>query len=313
VSRNAQPGSSGRVSARSETDPRRAASKRAAITTLVIISRFARNYFVSEAGTRKRKSKKASRTLWITLAAIIAVVGVALAMISFRRSSVRENSFTKPQAHPDAGSGAESKPLSEIITMDVAKAVMVTVELDFGSKPPTIADALTQIERRYQPADGTGRTFSILDAYGEPTPDGKLHLSMHVSSEKPGMGLLVFKRTGEVLWRARINPTTQIVPEKRLTIFLADSSGKSYTVDGSTNPGSILDATLQESGMPVSSAWKDGEEREVTFIYSACGCPVKVMVARDGDRTRRRTDTPVIFPDDPAAVALISRLMRWYM
>jgi hypothetical protein len=42
---------------------------------------------------------------------------------------------------------------------------------------PSIAEALTQIERRYQPDDGQGRTFAALDAYGEATPDGKLHMS----------------------------------------------------------------------------------------------------------------------------------------
>ena len=60
--------------------------------------------------------------------------------------------------------------------MEVAKAVMVTAELDFGPKVPSIAEALNQIERRYQPDDGQGRTFAVLDAYGEPTPDGKLHI-----------------------------------------------------------------------------------------------------------------------------------------
>ena len=93
--------------------------------------------------------------------------------------------------------------------MDVAKAVMVTAELDFGPKIPSIAEALNQVERRYQPDDGQGRTFAILDAYGEPTPDGKLHISMHVSSEKPGGGQLVFKKTGEVLWRGSFTQTQE--------------------------------------------------------------------------------------------------------
>src|SRR5688572_21752715 len=104
---------------------------------------------------------------------------------------------------PTTPAGAEP----EWNTMDVAKAVMVTVDLDYGPTVPTIAQALNDIERRHQPADGTGRTFAILDAYGETTADGKLHLSMHVSSEKPGTGSLVFRRTGQVLWRTRIVPT----------------------------------------------------------------------------------------------------------
>lgn len=196
--------------------------------------------------------------------------------------------------------------------MDVAKAVMVTEELDFGGRNPSIAQALQQIERRYKPDDGQGRTFAVLDAYGEPTADGKLlHISMHVSSEKPGMGELIFKPTGKVLWRARINATSQIPGTKSLTVLIDNGGGRTVTVDGSTNPSSILTANAKELGKPVQEIWADGTEREVTFIYSACGCPVKVMVKRVGDRTVRTKDTPVIFPDDPAAVALISRLMRW--
>jgi len=195
--------------------------------------------------------------------------------------------------------------------MDVAKAVMVTVELDFGPKVPTIAEAITQVERRYQPDDGMGRTFAILDAYGEPTPDGKLHMSMHVSSEKPGLGWLIFKRTGEVLWRGKINPTLTPIQPKNLTILLDNGKGSTFTVDGSTNPSSIVEARVKPGGLPVRDIWPDGEQRDLTFIYSACGCPVHVLVKRVGDRTVRVKDTPVIFPDDPKAVELISRLMRW--
>jgi hypothetical protein len=195
--------------------------------------------------------------------------------------------------------------------MDVAKAVMVTVELDFGSKVPGIAEALTQIERRYQPDDGQGRTFAVLDAYGEPTPEGKLHMSMHVSSEKPGGGQLIFKRTGEVLWRGKINPTLQPVQPKDLRILLDNGKGTTLTVDGSNNPNSIIDAKVKPGDLPVRDIWPDGQEREMTFIYSACGCPVKVFAKRVGDRTMRVSDTPVIFPDDPAAVTLIARLMKW--
>ena len=73
----------------------------------------------------------------------------------------------------------------------------------------------------------------------------------------------------------------------------------------------MLDARAKELNVLVRDAWKDAEEREVTFIYSACGCPVKVMVKRVGDRTMRTKDLPVMFPDDPAAAATIGRLMRW--
>lgn len=196
--------------------------------------------------------------------------------------------------------------------MDVAKAVMVTAELDFGTKQvPSIAEALTQIERRYQPDDGQGRTFAVLDAYGEPTPEGKLHISMHVSSEKPGGGQLIFKRTGDVLWRGKINPVQHPLPPKTLTILMDSGKGTTYTIDGSANPASVIDAKVKPGDIPVRDVWPDAEIRELTFIYSACGCPVKVLVKREGDRTSRVKDTPVIFPDDPGAVQVISKLMRW--
>ena len=67
----------------------------------------------------------------------------------------------------------------------------------------------------------------------------------------------------------------------------------------------------KQLGQPVGDVWKEGAEHEVTFIYSACGCPVKVMCRRAGDRTVRTKDLPVIFPDDPAVVTLISQLMKW--
>jgi hypothetical protein len=188
---------------------------------------------------------------------------------------------------------------------------MVTVELDFGMKTPSIAEALAQIERRYQPDDGQGRTFAVLDAYGEPTPDGKLHISMHVSSEKPGGGQLIFKKTGEVLWRGKINSTSQPIQPKSLTIMLDNGKGTNYTIDGSTNPASVIEATVKPGNLPVKEIWPDGQERELTFIYSACGCPVHVLARRVGDRTVRVKDTPVIFPDDPAAVTVIARLMKW--
>jgi hypothetical protein len=189
---------------------------------------------------------------------------------------------------------------------------MVTVELDFGPKVPGIAEAVKEIARGYVPEDGQGRTFAILDAYGEPTADGKLHLSMHVSSEKPGLGTLTFKRTGELLWQARIGqPTDPPAPSKNLMISLDNGAGRSLLLDGSKGGGSILDVMVKDSNSRVRELWPDGAVREVTFIYSACGCPVKVMTRRAGNRTVRTKDTPVIFPDDPAAVATISQLMGW--
>ncbi|HEY3138560.1 MAG TPA: hypothetical protein VGL29_21225 [Blastocatellia bacterium] len=240
---------------------------------------------------------------------LYAGVLAALACFGCGKSEPAKQTLTNPAPAP--APFEQPKPASDLVTMDVAKAVMVTVELDFGPKVPTIAEAITQVERRYQPDDGMGRTFSILDAYGEPTPDGKLHMSMHVSSEKPGLGWLIFKRTGEVLWRGRINPTSTPIPPKNLTILLDNGKGSTLTVDGSTNPSSIIEARVKPGDLPVRDIWRDGEQRDLTFIYSACGCPVHVLVKRVGDRTVRVKDTPVIFPDDPGAVQLISRLMTW--
>jgi len=204
---------------------------------------------------------------------------------------------------------------TNVAIMEVATALMVTVELDFGEKLPSIADALKEIERRSQPEDGRGRTFAVLDGYGGPTPDGKkLHVSMHVSSEKPGKGALIFKRTGEVLWESKIIPSrtkTNTFTGKDLLILIDHGQGKVLTVDGSNNPATILDAKIKEIGIPVRDFWTDGTEKEMTFIYSACGCPVKVMTRRAGERTERTSDTPVMFPDDPAVVTLISKLMAW--
>jgi hypothetical protein len=210
---------------------------------------------------------------------------------------------------PPAASPAPGEP--ETTTMEVNKAVMVTEDLDLGKPVPSIPQGLAQIERRYRPDDGVGRTFAVLDAYGEPTPDGKLHISMHVSSEKPGMAELVFKPTGRVLWRARILPSSEGGKQKNLTVMIDDGTGKTFLVDGSNNPPSVLDAKINGHPQLVKDVWPDGAEREVTFVYSACGCPVKAMVRRVGDRTVRAKDLPVLFPDDPQAVAVISHLMRW--
>jgi hypothetical protein len=258
---------------------------------------------------------------WLPVVAVPLAVGiVAVALLVGKANRTSPSSKALPQAptgnssappSPPAPAADQPTPASELITMDVAKAVMVTAELDFGSKVPSIADALNEIERRYQPDDGQGRTFAVLDAYGEPTPDGKLHISMHVSSEKPGGGQLIFKRTGEVLWRGKINSTSQPIQPKNLTILLDNGKGTTLTVDGSNNPSSIIDAKVKPGDLPVQDIWPDGQERELTFIYSACGCPVHVLAKRAGDRTLRVKDTPVIFPDDPAVVTVIARLMRW--
>jgi hypothetical protein len=200
----------------------------------------------------------------------------------------------------------------EVSTNEVAHALMVTVELEFGGRLPSIKEALRDVERRYEPEDGQGRTFAILDAYGEPAPSGKLHMSMHVSMEKPGLGALVFRPTGQVLWKSRIVPSKTPAPVgKDLTIVIDDGAGNSQMLDGSKGAMGVLDVPLRGTGTLVRDVWPEGNERELTFIYSACGCPVKVKVRRAGETTVRSGELPVMFPDDPAAMTVINRLMGW--
>jgi hypothetical protein len=116
------------------------------------------------------------------------------------------------------------------------------------------------------------------------------------------------------LWRARIgNPGDASAGQKNLRIFLSQgtSDGANYTLDGSRSDGAVLNTYLENSKQRARDVWPDGAEREMTFIYSACGCPVKVMCRRVGERTVRTKNTPVIFPDDPEVVAKISNLMKW--
>ncbi len=237
-------------------------------------------------------------------------------------------SCEKRSASPPAQAGAAAAPgtnagpaapapadTNAAPAMEVAQSVVVTQDLDFGPKPPTLAEALPQIERRHQPADGAGRTFAILEAFnGAIQPDGKLRVSLRISTEKPGVGEIVFKRNGQSLWKNRITPAAKppSFTGGALTILFETAESKSFTVDGSTNPSSILEAMLKEAGVPVSQAWPDGEVRDLAFIYSACGCPIHVKCKRVGDRTMRtESATQVIFPDDPAAMQIISRLMGW--
>ena len=243
--------------------------------------------------------------------AVIALAVLAIGAMAF--AFTRNPSPSAPQAGTD--SAKASAPAVPLPTIEVNQAIMVTVELDFSGPPPSIAEALNSIERRHQPDAGGGRVFAILDAYGEPTPDGKkLHMSMHISTEKPGVGTLIFKKTGETLWSNRVVASTNAHSSfsgGALTILFDNGSGKMFTVDGSKSPESILDAGIKETGQPVRDLWHEGAEHEMTFIYSACGCPVKALCRRVGERTIRTKDMPVIFPDDPAVVSVITKLMGW--
>lgn len=248
------------------------------------------------------------------IAAVLALGGTVAVLLAQRDHGTTPTTKSAAPASTNLAASPSPVTAAEIPTMPINQAVMVTVELDFGPTIPSIAEALHQVERRSKPDDGQGRTFAILDAYGEPTPTGKLHMSMHVSSEKPGLGTLVFRRTGEILWQSRIVATNAATPTftgKNLLILIDNGAGKTFTIDGSAGPASILDAGVKEVGVPVRTFWPDGEEREFTYIYSACGCPVKAMVKREGERTVRTKELPVMFPDDPVALTLISRLMQW--
>src|SRR5262245_61579090 len=131
-----------------------------------------------------------SRRAWFwPVWALVLLVGIGNVAVSKARQTTANGAEPVQTQTPAAPVATNKLPV-----MEVNHAVMVTVELDLGSPVPTIAEGLRQVERRYQPDDGRGRTFAILDAYGEPTPGGKLHMSMHVSTEKPGLGTLVLRR-----------------------------------------------------------------------------------------------------------------------
>ena len=260
-----------------------------------------------------KNAQKTKQILWLC--------GVCIAMVALSCTVVgKDKLIFTPRVTNAAASSSNSLQKSatdgsNLPTLEVAQSVVVTVELDFGPRITSIADALNQIERLYAPSNGLGRTFAILDAYGESTTDGKLHISMHVSAENPGVGSLVFRRTGEVLWKSKIVPatsrTTSSFAGKNLLIMVSDGQGKPYLLDGSKGSPLILDATVRDLNIPVREFWPDGAEREVTFFYSACGCPVKVTVLRIRDKTVRTKELPVIFPDDPVVAKAISRLMGW--
>jgi hypothetical protein len=258
----------------------------------------------SSAGARANNGK-----VWVLVVLVIAA-GAALA---FWVAEQGKKNRSAASSNPTDASSTNKVAAAPIPTNEVAQAIMVTQELDFGGPPPSIRDALKDIERRHDPEDGVGRTFSMLDAYGEPTPDGKkLHISMHISMEKPGIGSLVFKRTGEVLWKTKIIPPVSSTPQpKTLTILMTDNSGKTVMLDGTKGATRVMDVPLQNSTTTVREVWPDGEEREFTFTYSICGCPVKAKVRRIGELTARTTELPVMFPDDPDALATIARLMGW--
>jgi hypothetical protein len=247
--------------------------------------------------------------VWGAVAGAV-VLAAAFGVWALQRGKEVKTLAKTPAAVPVASTNTVIATNVALPTNEVAQAIMVTVELDFGGKPPSIKDALKEIERSYEPKGE--RTFAILDAYGEPTPAGKLHMSMHLSMEQPGIGTLIFRRTGEVLWKSKIAAApTGPPPPKKLTIIMDDNAGTSSMLDGSKGATHVLDVPINNSPSRVRDLWPDGAEREFTFIYSVCGCPVKTKVRRTGETTARTSEMPVMFPDDPAAMDLINQLMGW--
>jgi hypothetical protein len=257
---------------------------------------------------------KASSGVWLL---VFGVVAAAIAGLWWT---------SRPPSTPAAkGTGSTSNIVSGVTsnvlasnddtnvpTMEVATSVMVTDVLEYGDRVLTPAEAVQLVERQHKPDDGSGRTFAMLEAVGFTNDTGKLQLSMRLSSEEPGLAALVFRPTGKVLWKSRIVPRQGPPPaEKQLTVMMDEEDGKQLLVDGSKSPTSILEAAIHQSPLLMKDHWPNGAERTVTFIYSACGCPVKVKVRRIGDKTVRTSDTPVLFPDDPDALRVINSLMSW--
>ncbi len=203
-------------------------------------------------------------------------------------------------------------------SMDIEESVMVTIEENFGPGVNTIEAALNLVERKYQPYDNVGRTFAILDAFGEKMPDGKIHLSMHISSEKAGFGQLILKTNKKKVWNCKIlrkkTDGRKEAKPKALTIYVEQTGadkGKYLTADGSTNPADIFVCKIKENGKVIGDYWKDGSVLEFIFIYSACGCPVHAKFMRHGNRSVIQNNNSVIFPDDPGIIPILRNLMKY--
>ena len=202
-------------------------------------------------------------------------------------------------------------------SMEIEESVMVTIEENFGPGVSTIAEAINLIERKYQPFDNAGRTFAILDAYGNKMADGRMHVSMHISSEKVGAGQLILKTSKKVVWNCKFIPKKdgkKVSGNKALTIYMeqdGENKGKFFTADGSANPSDIFVCKIKETGKSIDETWKDGSVKEFIFIYSACGCPVHAKFIRNGKRTYIQNNDSVIFPDDPGLITILHNLMKY--
>jgi len=269
---------------------------------------------MSKKQNRANTARRSSGAWWLVFF-VVAAAAAGLWWTSQRPRLPGKNSSPATGAKPAA---LVADPLAfntndtNVSTMEVAQSVMVTHPLDYGDRVPSAAEAILDIQRLSKPDDGTGRTFAILEAVGFTNAEGKLQLSLRISSEEPGLAAVVFKRTGQVLWKARIVPRAGPPPgEKQLTVMLEDDEGKQAVVDGSKNPSHILNAAIHQSPLTMREHWPNGTERNFKFIYSACGCPVMVKVRRLGEQTMRTSTNPVLFPDDPDVMRVINSLMGW--
>jgi hypothetical protein len=207
-----------------------------------------------------------------------------------------------------------SQPTLKADSMMVQESLMVTIEEHFGPGVESIADALARIERKYMAYDKQGRTFAILDAFGNKMPDGRMHISMHISAEKAGYAELVISTTGKVIWSCSIHPRrdgTRTAGTKQLNIYIEreNEKDKYYTVDGSGNPATIFNCRLDETKESVNDYWKNNTVKEFIFIYSACGCPVHAKFLRQGNRSVFQSGDAVIFPDDSEVLVMLRKLM----
>ena len=277
------------------------------------------------------------RRIWLPVLLTGSLLLVGIAVIVLRHSAVTPPVKSTPAVPPAAAStpppqemvppqapptvpnsvpAAATDVAPELYRMDINDSVMVVVDLDYGAHVPSVAQALNDVERNYGPDDGIGRTFAILDAHTQPAPPGKLVLAMHLASEKAGLGELVFRPTERVLWRAQFGPAVK-PPKgfagKNLFIMVDDGQGHLQLVDGSKGARTVFDCPLLSvsRALTVGDIWPDGAEREVTYFYSTCGCPVKVKLRRSGGHSAPIGEMPVIFPDDPAVVTVIAKLMGW--
>jgi len=256
---------------------------------------------------------------WWIMALLSAAIAIVVVFLLNSCSEQGSGDAAAPSAKKTntVAAAAPNSPFAntnDIMTMEAAQSVVVTHDLELAPGVTTLADVMRDIERHSKADNGGGRTFAILEAFnGAIQPDGKMRVSLRVSTEKPGLGGITYKRMAEPLWKCHITPATHKPPFTggNLTIYFDVGDGKTYTVDGSTGPPSILAAMLKEPGVQIGQIWPDGETREVTFVYSACGCPIKVKCSRAGERTVRTDPTQVIFPDDPAAMQVINPLMKW--